>query len=153
MNAKETMRAEVERNLGFLEAAALGGVRQGVVHYLGDDAVCIVSCVKEDEPYVSAVKELHPEITVRVIVREDVPKKARPPCGKGFGDRAWRHNSKHKYGVEVSFGGKPDEATRTSLKNMGFRWSHVGGVWYLPALKLTGEVEDYLRDFTKAEDI
>ncbi len=153
MNAKETMKSEVERNLGYGTAEALADVKQGVVHYLGDDAVCIVSCVKEDEPYVLAIRELHPELTVRVIVREDAPKKARPPRGAGFGDRVWRKNSKHGYGVEVSFGGKPDEATRNSLKQMGFRWSHLGGVWYLPAKKVTEQVSCYLAGLTRGDDI
>lgn len=153
MNAKETMQSEVERNLGYETTTALAEVRQGVVHYLGDEAVCIVSCVKEDEPYVSAIRELHPELTVRVIVREDAPKGKRPPRGAGFGDRVWRKNSKHGYGVEVSFGGKPSEEERNALKQMGFRWSHVGGVWYLPAKKVTEQVSCYLANLAKGDDI
>lgn len=153
MNVTETMKSEVERNLGFGTAEALADVKQGVVNYLGKHDVCIVSCVKEDEPYIRAIMELHPEMRVYVIVREDAPKKARPPRGAGFGDRVWRKNSKHGYGVEVSFGGKPDDATRNSLKQMGFRWSHLGGVWYLPAKKVTEQVSCYLASLMRGDDI
>lgn len=153
MSAKEIMKSEVEANLGFATAEALAEVKQGVVHYLGNNEVCIVSCVKEDEPYVLAMREMHPELTVKVIVKEDAPKGKRPPRGAGFGDRVWRKNSKHGYGIEVSFGGKPDETTRNSLKQMGFRWSHVGGVWYLPVKKVTEQVTCYLSTLARGEDV
>lgn len=153
MNAKETMMLEVGKNLGFEAADRIDGVRQGVVHYLGDSEVCIITCVKDDEPYVRAIAEMHGDLTVRVIVRgEPLPKK-RPPRGTGFGDRKWRHNAAHDNGIEVSFASKPDDEERTRLKEMGFRWSHVGGVWYLPRKKLTEMASCYLSHFAKADDV
>lgn len=40
--------------------------------------------------------------------------------------------------IEISFDQKPDEATRTVLKNAGYRWSKFNSVWYGPAATLTG---------------
>lgn len=130
MKASEVIKNEVETNLGYEVAATPKDVRNGRVNYIGaSDTLCIVTCVKDDEPYVLAMAEMHPELTVKVVVRDG---KARPPQGKGFGDKVWRFNHEHKDGVELSFSGKPDERVRNNLKSFGFRWSHFGGVWYLP---------------------
>ena len=33
-------------------------------------------------------------------------------------------------GIEITFDGKPDEATRTALKTAGYRWHRVKKLWY-----------------------
>lgn len=154
MKASEVIKAEVETNLGYEAVATPSEVRNSKVNYIGaSDTLCVVTCTEDDEPYVRAMAEMHPELTVKVIVRKG---RARPPQGKGFGDKVWRFNSAHKDGVELSFSGKPDEQVRNRLKSFGFRWSHFGGVWYLPADKYSAnsECQTYLGlHFTKVADV
>ena len=35
-----------------------------------------------------------------------------------------------KNGIELTFSEKPDDAIRTSLKDLGFRWSNKMGIWW-----------------------
>lgn len=154
MKASEVIKAEVETNLGYEAVATPSEVRNGKVNYIGaSDTLCVVTCTEDDEPYVRAMAEMHPELTVKVIVRKG---RARPPQGKGFGDKVWRFNHEHKDGVELSFSGKPDENVRNKLKSFGFRWSHFGGVWYLSADKYAAstDCQAYLAvNFTKVENV
>lgn len=32
--------------------------------------------------------------------------------------------------IEINFSGKPCEAIRSALKNIGFRWNSVRRIWY-----------------------
>ena len=108
----------------------------------------------DDEPYVEAMVEMesdHDEDNVKLITKQ---KCARVPAGKGFGDRVWRENSEHG-GIEVSFAKRPDENERDTLKALGFRWSRMGGVWYLPLKKMGDGVARFLAggNFKKVEGV
>lgn len=114
----------------------------------------IVTCTEDDQPYVDAMREMvddHDEDRVKFIVK---PKGARQPAGKGFGDKVWRENSEHD-GIEISFAKRPDESERAKLKSLGFRWSRMGGVWYLPLKKMGDDVAQYLAsgNFKKREGV
>lgn len=103
----------------------------------------IVTCFDEDKPYLQAMEEMvanEDEDTVKFIAKQ---KGTRVPAGKGFGDRVWRENSEHG-GIEVSFAKRPDENERATLKALGFRWSRMSGVWYLPLKKMGDGVAKFL---------
>ena len=93
----------------------------------------------------------HADDRVRFITKS---KCARVPAGKGFGDRVWRENSEHG-GIEVSFAKRPDESERATLKQLGFRWSRMSGVWYLPLKKMGDGVAQFLAagNFKKVEGV
>lgn len=114
----------------------------------------IVTCFDEDKPYLQAMEEMvanEDEDTVKFIAKQ---KGTRVPAGKGFGDRVWRENSEHG-GIEVSFAKRPDENERTTLKQLGFRWSRMSGVWYLPLKKMGDGVAQFLAagNFKKVEGV
>lgn len=114
----------------------------------------IVTCFDEDKPYLQAMEEMvanEDEDTVKFIAKQ---KGTRVPAGKGFGDRVWRENSEHG-GIEVSFAKRPDENERTALKQLGFRWSRMSGVWYLPLKKMGDGVAQFLAagNFKKVEGV
>lgn len=138
MGKKQELYTAVHDNLGFTVCDKVEDVKQGVIHIIdiGEDK-CIVTCTDDDRPYIEAMTDLcgYAKDSVRFI-----PKSAgrRTPTGSGFGSNVWRMNKKHRGGIEISFGGKPDEATRTALKTVGFRWSHTSGVWYANTQKSPG---------------
>lgn len=114
----------------------------------------IVTCFDEDKPYLQAMEEMvanEDEDTVKFIAKQ---KGTRVPAGKGFGDRVWRENSEHG-GIEVSFAKRPDENERATLKQLGFRWSRMSGVWYLPLKKMGDGVAQFLAagNFKKVEGV
>ena len=141
MQASEALENAVVENLGY-KTGTVAEVRSQVVNIIGcGDRNCIVTCVEDDKPYIDAMVELiGDEYVVKVIVK---PKAGRVPRGTGFVDMVWRRNTKHN-GIEVSFGGKPTEQIRQGLKNLGFRWSHTSGVWYIGIKKFGEAAGDFL---------
>lgn len=155
MNIGELIKKAVEENLGWklAENPQSVGVNKPNVLCCGEH-YAIVTCTDEDKPYVEAMKEMVEDEgvdTVKFIVKQ---KGARVPAGKGFGDRVWRENSEHG-GIEVSFTKRPDENERTTLKALGFRWSRMSGVWYLPLKKMGDGVAQFLAagNFKKVEGV
>ena len=141
MQASEALENAVVENLGY-KTGTVAEVRSRVVNIIGcGDKNCIVTCVEDDKPYIDAMVELiGDEYFVKVIVKA---KAGRAPRGTGFGHKVWRRNSKHK-GIEVSFDDKPTEQMRSDLKNLGFRWSHTSGVWYIGIKKFGESAGDFL---------
>ena len=152
MNASEALENAIVENLGY-KTGSVAEVRSQVVNIIGcGEKHCIVTCVEEDKPYVEAMCELiGSEYVVKVIVKQ---KAGRVPRGTGFGDRVWRENSEHG-GIEVSFAKRPDENERATLKALGFRWSRMSGVWYLPLKKMGDGVAQFLAagQFKKVEGV
>lgn len=152
MQASEALENAVVENLGY-KTGTVAEVRSQVVNIIGcGDRNCIVTCVEDDKPYIDAMVELiGDEYVVKVIVKA---KAGRAPRGTGFGDKVWRMNSKHK-GVEVSFAGKPVEQVRQYLKGLGFRWSHISGVWYIGIKKFDETARNFLanNDIAHVEDV
>ena len=150
--ASDELGEYIANNLGFT-AGTVAEVKDGVYNIIGIGTTKgIVTCSEQDKPYIDAMIELMPEdYDFKAIVKQG---RQRSPRGKGFGDRAWRNNSQHK-GIELSFAGKPDDTMRNILKSLGFRWSHLGGVWYLPNNKVDDPVRTFISNnaFTKVEDI
>lgn len=155
MNIGERIKQAVKENLGWelAENPQLVGMNKPNILCCGEH-YAIVTCTEEDQPYVDAMREMvddKADDKVKFITKS---KSARPPAGKGFGDKVWRENSQHD-GIEVSFAKRPDEEDRGVLKTLGFRWSRMGGVWYLPLKKMTPVVADYLAmgGFKKVEGV
>jgi hypothetical protein len=155
MNIGERIKQAVKENLGWelAENPQSVGMNKPNVLCCGEH-YAIVTCTEDDKPYLQAMEELvadENEDTVKFITKS---KGARVPAGKGFGDRVWRENSKHG-GIEVSFAKRPDESERAMLKQLGFRWSRMGGVWYIPLKKMLPAVADFLANngFTKTEGV
>lgn len=155
MSIGELIKKAVADNLGWSLAdnPQTVGMNKPNVLCCGEH-YAIVTCTEEDKPYVEAMKEMvEDEMAdkVKFIIKQ---KGARVPAGKGFGDRVWRENSEHG-GIEVSFAKRPDEKERAKLKQLGFRWSRVSGVWYLPLKKMCDGVAEFLAtgEFKKVEGV
>jgi len=155
MNIGERIKDAIGTNLGWklADKPQEVGTNKPNVLCCGEH-FAIVTCTADDQPYVEAMVEMvtdHDEDKVKFIERQ---KGARVPAGKGFGDRVWRENSEHG-GIEVSFAKRPDENERTTLKALGFRWSRMAGVWYLPLKKMGGGVAQFLADgqFKKVDGV
>ena len=155
MNIGERIKQAIGENLGWklAENPQTVGVNKPNVLCCGEH-FAIVTCTEDDTPYVEAMKEIvanEDEDTVKFVVKQ---KCARVPAGKGFGDRVWRENSEHG-GIEVSFAKRPDESERATLKQLGFRWSRMSGVWYLPLKKMGDGVAQFLAagNFKKVEGV
>lgn len=155
MNIGEKIKTAIGENLGWklAENPQTVGVNRPSVLCCGEH-YAIVTCTDEDKPYIEAMKEMVEDKdcdAVKFIVKQ---KGARVPAGKGFGDRVWRENSEHG-GIEVSFAKRPDENERATLKQLGFRWSRIGGVWYLPLKKMGDGVAQFLTagQFKKVEGV
>ena len=155
MNIGERIKEAIGTNLGWKLAdnPQTVGVNKPNVLCCGEH-FAIVTCTEDDTPYVEAMKEIvtnEDEDTVKFVVKQ---KGARVPAGKGFGDRVWRENSEHG-GIEVSFAKRPDESERDTLKQLGFRWSRMSGVWYLPLKKMGDGVAQFLAagNFKKVEGV
>lgn len=148
----ERIKYAVKANLGWelAENPQSVGINKPNILCCGEH-YAIVTCIEEDKPYIEAMYEMEmlPDDKIKYIVKA---KARRLPAGKGFGDKVWRENSQHN-GIELSFEKRPDEKMRTELKALGFRWSRMGGVWYLPLKKMTPAVADFLTNysFTKVE--
>ena len=155
MNIGERIKQAIGENLGWklAENPQTVGVNKPNVLCCGEH-YAIVTCTEDDKPYLQAMEELvadEDEDTVKFITKS---KCARVPAGKGFGDRVWRENSEHG-GIEVSFAKRPDESERATLKQLGFRWSRMSGVWYLPLKKMGDGVAQFLAagNFKKVEGV
>ena len=155
MNIGERIKQAIGENLGWklAENPQTVGVNKPNVLCCGEH-FAIVTCTEDDTPYVEAMKEIvanEDEDTVKFVVKQ---KCARVPAGKGFGDRVWRENPEHG-GIEVSFAKRPDESERATLKQLGFRWSRMSGVWYLPLKKMGDGVAQFLAagNFKKVEGV
>lgn len=156
MNIGERIKQAIGENLGWklAENPQTVGVNKPNVLCCGEH-YAIVTCFEEDTPYLQAMQEIvrdkDEEDAVKYIAKQ---KGARVPAGKGFGDRVWRENSEHG-GIEVSFAKRPDENERATLKALGFRWSRMGGVWYLPLKKMGDGVAQFLAagNFKKVEGV
>lgn len=145
-NAKDTIIRLCDENLGIKIAPNPKSVDDGHNHYMGvTDEKCIVTCTENNKPYVDALIDTIDDESLHfsVIVKQF---KGRTPRGTGFGANLWRMNSQHGGSLELSFDGKPSEQVREELKKRGFRWSHVGGVWYLGAKKVNDEVAAFVKD-------
>lgn len=149
---KENMKITIAKYLGWNLANNVADVKINSPHiiFIGDDR-CIITCYEKDKPYIEAMADIagYLQDDVKYVVKQ---KGERPAAGKGFGDRVWRENSKHS-GIEISFANRPDEKFRDALKSLGFRWSRMSGVWYLPTKKMTDGVAVFLANnaFTKVE--
>jgi len=145
----------IDENLGWELAGNLRKVRDNEPHILDCNSdLCIVTCTENDKPYIDAMVELigkdDDNFTVKVIVTN---KKARAKRGEGFGDNCWRYNTKHK-GIELSFKDKPTDNTRNKMKELGFRWSHLAGVWYISVKKGSDDnIVNFLSQFNHVQDI
>ncbi len=151
MNIGQEMIDAIKNNLGWELAVTTREVRDSVPQVLAcNDTFCIVTCTENDKPYVEAMKELvNNGGECKIIMKQG---RSRLPSGKGFGDKVWRKNTKHD-GIELSFAGKPDERTRTIMKSLGFRWSHISGVWYLANKKCDEPVWNFVNmNFKQVED-
>lgn len=154
MNTGEKIKQAVKENLGWelADKPQMTGLNKPNVLCCGEH-FAIVTCLEEDKPYVEAIFQMIQDDydMAKFIVKQ---KGARVPAGKGFGDRVWRENSEHG-GIEVSFAKRPDENEREALKALGFRWSRMAGVWYLPLKKMCDNVASYLAsgDFKKVEGV
>ena len=155
MNIGERIKQAIGENLGWklAENPQTVGVNKPNVLCCGEH-YAIVTCMDDDMPYTAAMVDIvsdHADDRVRFITKS---KCARVPAGKGFGDRVWRENSEHG-GIEVSFAKRPDESERTTLKQLGFRWSRMSGVWYLPLKKMGDGVAQFLAagNFKKVEGV
>lgn len=155
MNIGERIKQAIKENLGWelAENPQSVGMNKPNILCCGEH-YAIITCAEEDQPYVDAMREMvedKADDKVKFITKS---KGARPPAGKGFGDKVWRENSQHN-GIELSFEKRPDEKTRAELKALGFRWSRMGGVWYLPLKKMYPAVADFLANygFTKVEGV
>lgn len=155
MNIGEKIRTAIGENLGWKLAdnPQTVGLNKPNVLCCGEH-YAIVTCFDEDTPYLQAMQEIvqnEDEDTVKYIAKQ---RGARVPAGKGFGDRVWRENSEHG-GIEVSFAKRPDENERATLKALGFRWSRMSGVWYLPLKKMGDGVAQFLAagNFKKVEGV
>lgn len=155
MNIGERIKEAIGTNLGWKLAdkpQEVGANKPNVL--CCGEHFAIVTCTADDRPYVEAMVEMESDKAddnVKFIERQ---KGARVPAGKGFGDRVWRENSEHG-GIEVSFAKRPDENERTTLKALGFRWSRMAGVWYLPLKKMGDGVAQFLAagQFKKVEGV
>lgn len=161
MNVSQELKDKVEHCLGWSQVESPTSVRGGCVNIIEcSEKFCIVTCTDDDSPYIEAMHEMilaeHPaESFVIKIIKAKGKANARLPRGKGFGDRAWRWRE-GKDGVksiEVSFTSKPPQDVIDKLKQFGFRWSHVNGVWYIKEQDITTEVRIYINGFAKADDI
>ena len=155
MNIGERIKQAIGENLGWklAENPQTVGVNKPNVLCCGEH-YAIVTCMDDDMPYTEAMVDIvsdHADDRVRFITKS---KFARVPAGKGFGDRVWRENSEHG-GIEVSFAKRPDESERATLKQLGFRWSRMSGVWYLPLKKMGDGVAQFLAagNFKKVEGV
>ena len=155
MNIGERIKQAIGENLGWklAENPQTVGVNKPNVLCCGEH-YAIVTCIDDDMPYTEAMVDIvsdHADDRVRFITKS---KCARVPAGKGFGDRVWRENSEHG-GIEVSFAKRPDESERATLKQLGFRWSRMSGVWYLPLKKMGDGVAQFLADgnFNKVDGV
>ena len=155
MNIGERSKHAIGENLGWklAENPQTVGVNKPNVLCCGEH-YAIVTCMDDDMPYTEAMVDIvsdHADDRVRFITKS---KCARVPAGKGFGDRVWRENSEHG-GIEVSFAKRPDESERATLKQLGFRWSRMSGVWYLPLKKMGDGVAQFLAagNFKKVEGV
>lgn len=155
MNIGERIKTAIGENLGWRLAdnPQTVGVNKPNVLCCGEH-YAIVTCTEDDKPYLQAMEEIvadENEDTVKFITKQ---KGARVPAGTGFGDRVWRENSEHG-GIEVSFAKRPDENERATLKALGFRWSRMSGVWYLPLKKMGDGVAQFLAagNFKKVEGV
>ena len=155
MNIGDRIKEAIVTNLGWklADKPQEVGVNKPNVLCCGEH-YAIVTCFDEDTPYLQAMQEIvqnEDEDTVKYIAKQ---KGARVPAGNGFGDRVWRENSEHG-GIEVSFAKRPDESERATLKQLGFRWSRMSGVWYLPLKKMGDGVAQFLAagNFKKVEGV
>ena len=155
MNIGERIKQAIGENLGWklAENPQTVGVNKPNVLCCGEH-YAIVTCMDDDMPYTEAMVDIvsdNADDRVRFITKS---KCARVPAGKGFGDRVWRENSEHG-GIEVSFAKRPDESERAALKQLGFRWSRMSGVWYLPLKKMGDGVAQFLAagNFKKVEGV
>ena len=155
MSIGERIKQAIGKNLGWklAENPQTVGVNKPNVLCCGEH-YAIVTCMDDDMPYTEAMVDIvsdHADDRVRFITKS---KCARVPAGKGFGDRVWRENSEHG-GIEVSFAKRPDERERATLKQLGFRWSRMSGVWYLPLKKMGDGVAQFLAagNFKKVEGV
>ena len=155
MNIGERIKQAIGENLGWklAENPQTVGVNKPNVLCCGEH-YAIVTCMDDDMPYTEAMVDIvsdHADDRVRFIAKS---KCARVPAGKGFGDRVWRENSEHG-GIEVSFAKRPDESERATMKQLGFRWSRMSGVWYLPLKKMGDVVAQFLAagNFKKVEGV
>ena len=155
MNIGERIKQAIGENLGWklAENPQTVGVNKPNVLCCGEH-YAIVTCMDDDMPYTEAMVDIvsdHADDRVRFITKS---KCARVPAGKGFGDRVCRENSEHG-GIEVSFAKRPDESERATLKQLGFRWSRMSGVWYLPLKKMGDGVAQFLAagNFKKVEGV
>ena len=155
MNIGERIKQASGENFGWklAENPQTVGVNKPNVLCCGEH-YAIVTCMDDDMPYTEAMVDIvsdHADDRVRFITKS---KCARVPAGKGFGDRVWRENSEHG-GIEVSFAKRPDESERATLKQLGFRWSRMSGVWYLPLKKMGDGVAQFLAagNFKKVEGV
>lgn len=155
MNIGERIKQAIGENLGWklAENPQTVGVNKPNVLCCGEH-YAIVTCMDDDMPYTEAMVDIvsdHEDDRVRFITKS---KCARVPAGKGFGDRVWRENSEHG-GIEVSFAKRPDESERATLKQLGFRWSRMSGVWYIPLKKMGDGVAQFLAagNFKKVEGV
>lgn len=155
MNIGERIKQAIGEYLGWklADSPQTVGVNKPNVLCCGEH-FAIVTYTKDDAPYIEAMAEMatdHADDKVKFIAKQ---KGARVLAGKGFGDRVWRENSEHG-GIEVSFAKRPDENERAALKALGFRWSRMSGVWYLPLKKMGDGVAQFLAagQFKKVEGV
>lgn len=154
MSIGSKMVDAIKVNLGWELADNLRAVGNNKPHVIDcNETNCIVTCVEDDKPYIEAMQELidNDGNYCKIIVKQQSG--ARMPRGNGFGHMVWRKNTKHD-GIELSFNGKPDDKIREAMKSLGFRWSHISGVWYISNKKFSEPVKMFLNGagFTQVED-
>lgn len=143
----------IQTNLGYEIVEKPSQTRNGAVNVIDcAKRYAIVTCTEDDKPYVEAMIEMAGcKDKCKLVVKQ---KGQRVPAGKGFGEKVWRTNKAHG-GIELSFEKRPDEAMRSKLKMLGFRWSRVSGVWYISLKKAGSNIADMLagEGFTRVQDV
>lgn len=143
----------IQTNLGYEIVEKPSQTRNGAVNVIDcAKRYAIVTCTEDDKPYVEAMIEMAGcKDKCKLVVKQ---KGQRVAAGKGFGEKVWRTNNAHA-GIELSFEKRPDEAMRSKLKMLGFRWSRVSGVWYISLKKAGSNIADMLagEGFTRVQDV
>ena len=143
----------IQTNLGYEIVEKPSQTRNGAVNVIDcAKRYAIATCTEDDKPYVEAMIEMAGcKDKCKLVVKQ---KGQRVPAGKGFGEKVWRTNKAHG-GIELSFEKRPDEAMRSKLKMLGFRWSRVSGVWYISLKKAGSNIADMLagEGFTRVQDV
>ena len=143
----------IQTNLGYEIVEKPSQTHNGAVNVIDcAKRYAIVTCTEDDKPYVEAMIEMAGcKDKCKLVVKQ---KGQRVAAGKGFGEKVWRTNNAHA-GIELSFEKRPDEAMRSKLKMLGFRWSRVSGVWYISLKKAGSNIADMLagEGFTRVQDV